>query len=468
MLAAFASVSALDAGSGCIGPAAQVHVRLEYLHRRHAFGGIIPPVTHRRLWADDEAWLSPGQLVAPPLLGYTPPESPFLVEILEKGLEHFAAMRAAQRGGSAEMPTCGRRGDYSGYWAKAPPAPDFLPPVGLANDVCPHGCADAAAVVCDLKDKSPGRPSLLRDRRGRIEPWLNFERWRAHDCDYPRFDQSAGEACLAKHRIVVVGDSVAMQECNFLQRPEEPCFENQGNRSAVVACVSPENFFGPLLPHGGHTPRFEKTGPYPWTHIRTARWNAIQIPAADRVRYITEALERHGMGPKSNPAGVRTVLLLSIGLHDAVDDWDVLLDSFTMPGPGGTWGALLESAIAAGIDRVVWQSQVAIHKYVADTTNCSEIWATVGVDRVNCIRSDYDPKIFINNPRVELINTFVADVAAGLAGRGAAVDVLDAWAVSQTREDHTLFHSDQTHPCDDVYRELLQILLHLLCPMPAS
>eukprot|EP00850_Spirogloea_muscicola_P012860 SM000085S23210 [mRNA] locus=s85:82521:83582:+ [translate_table: standard] len=280
---------------------------------------------------------------------------------------------------------------------------------------------------------------------------------------------------------MVVGDSVAMHLCNFLQcgsmqgtdcdyhcahrRDTEPCWERQANRSGNVFCVSNELFFGPQIEHGLHEHVFPYRGRTFIFPTRGVLWAANALNATFRAANILAAMERNGMGKKL--PGVTDVVVFSSGLHDGTLDWEYFYDAFVSPGQGGSWDALLGSALEAPFDRAVWVSQMAIHKWVADTTDCRDLHPPES-GKANCIRNDYDGKIYLSNPRMEYLNEFVRHTVLPRlrdkwVRQGKRINEVDAWRISQVREDNTMSHSDQAHPCDEVYREVVQVLLHLLC-----
>ncbi|KAK3267934.1 hypothetical protein CYMTET_23538 [Cymbomonas tetramitiformis] len=93
-----------------------------------------------------------------------------------------------------------------------------------------------------------------------------------------------------------------------------------------------------------------------------------------------------------------------------------------------------------------------------------------------CWRKDYDPKTLLTSARAILLNRFMRehvipqvntkvndDVTAPLTQR-TMVELMDLWALTSSREDMTISHSDKIHPCSEVYREVNQVLLNMLCP----
>jgi hypothetical protein len=48
------------------------------------------------------------------------------------------------------------------------------------------------------------------------DEWWTWDAWTARDCRYCRFSRDAALRCVEDKRVMVVGDSVTMQFCNFL------------------------------------------------------------------------------------------------------------------------------------------------------------------------------------------------------------------------------------------------------------
>jgi len=277
-------------------------------------------------------------------------------------------------------------------------------------------------LVSDLNPhRSPALPRGLQVGKNQLDTqqprtWLQYTAWEAYGCRYQQPSSEQALQCLARRKVrtLIVGDSVSMQLCSWLQcalrptlcdphcshrtwprneykQPLDRCVENQDGRSRDVVCVPIENFVGPFQ---------RQCAPgKPCYHMRAVSdvWRTF---SEQEVRAnIKAAMERHGMGT----GHTEDVLLINVGLHDGTyGDFAEILTEHDSP-----WERLLRAARAAGFHRVIWNGAPAVHSYAEYTTDCSQVQGRHPDAGPDCQRRDYDPKKLLNGARSMAFNAFM-------------------------------------------------------------
>eukprot|EP00898_Chlorokybus_atmophyticus_P004645 jgi/Chlat1/5181/Chrsp33S05165 len=326
----------------------------------------------------------------------------------------------------------------AGYWASWTSASqrDVFSPHQDATPICP---------ACKWADGHYKCPSNWGSSQltSNYPEYHSYEMWRSRDCQYCRYTQASGQKCLQNITVTVVADSVGMQLCTYLQcalSHSPACDLTCAHRNRTLACWVPNSNVVCIAADQfiSNNQTLGDRGFFAVEHYTDKEL------AANMRAILTERL--HG-----SPSTVEHVLLLAIGLHDAA--YGRVTKEHLIPAVQRFVAAVRAVQL---FDRLIWMPATAVHPLIAQQAKCD--WQHWG--HPTCMQQKHQ---HFTPANVELTNVFIRSALSSLPGADAPVDVLDAWQLTQVREDAHRRQADMVHWCDEPLREITQMLLHMLC-----
>ncbi|KAK3242188.1 hypothetical protein CYMTET_48108, partial [Cymbomonas tetramitiformis] len=400
-------------------------------------------------YAEREAALRKIGLLPPAeYLGIPIPGSPFKMLVKEQAL-----LPAGNHISWAGLPLC-KSADSQGVWLEAEE-------LQAANDspIELFRCRPA---------KNPGMPLLSKSASPGNRTWPMYDAWVGRLaaggglCRYCRFSREAALHCLQTRRVTVVGDSVPVQFCSYFQCAvageggAESCSVDCGHRvnppvnytklaagcherqpgSGPVYCIALDSFLGEA-DVGGSLGLAEYYPGSPVIENILGEYNGIPSSAMEMAHWVRKARERAETAVPG--AELEDVLVIGGGLHD---------NAFHLV-------EFDRISATAGYSRIVVLLPTAMHRHVASTTNCSHYGQILSPTCMQFVQRQ------MTNTR-----TLAMHVALRRTLRSAReelsqkqlpeIHIVDTYAMSEIREDHTKHKSDIVHFCDEFNRELTQ------------
>mmetsp|Transcript_47891 Transcript_47891/g.89220 ORF Transcript_47891/g.89220 Transcript_47891/m.89220 type:complete len:644 (+) Transcript_47891:188-2119(+) len=422
-----------------------IHIRIEHLDGAATLvknGGDAPPAEY---------------------VGLDIPGSPFKVNVQES---NKTVDKSSMPIAVMDLPIC-KGADRPGLWRNLP-SPDnedlFQPALTIGG--CPK-CDNVDTSVHPKRCSTGVFDSKRRLADGGVPDWSVWDSWTGRDCRYCRFSRDKALNCLDNKRITLVGDSVSMQLCSYLQcayhggsgcsiacehrmrsrgvpkkNGDVPCFETQTGAGPVY-CVSFDNFLGTPFQGAGGARGYAimkgQTDSEVESNVRLAMQRSFQaVPG--------EALEN--------------VLIIGAGLHDNafsnIDFPSPQEDTDQNPNPILRMFRVL---VRVGFSRIIYVLPTAVHRYTSWSTDCSHLKQLMSPTCMQYVQR------YLSNSRTHRLHnlTRAAIEAIRQETPHANIDILNPFPISELREDNTKTHADMVHYCSQFNREMTHVLLTMLC-----